>query len=118
MDQSETIQKITAHYFGLTVDMLKAKSRKRELVIARQTAQWFINHFTNLSLKSNGAMFGGRDHSTIIHALNTVQDLLETDVNYRIKFYDLQEILMKNDLVSFNIKVNGSDVDKEFQHLL
>jgi chromosomal replication initiator protein len=118
MDNSETIQSITAHYYGFTVDMLKSKSRKRELVIARQIAQWFINHFTNLSLKSNGAMFGGRDHSTVIHSLAAVQDLLDTDPHYSNKFYDLQEILMANDLVSAKMKVSKDDIDKELSHLI
>ncbi|MEX0884396.1 MAG: helix-turn-helix domain-containing protein, partial [Cyclobacteriaceae bacterium] len=55
------------------------KTRKKEIVIARQVAMYFSKEFTNHSLKSIGYHFGGRDHSTVIHAVQSVNDLMETD---------------------------------------
>jgi len=58
---------------------LKSKSRKRETVFPRQVAMYLMKEFTNLPLKSIGYHFGGRDHSTVIHAVQTISDMLETD---------------------------------------
>jgi chromosomal replication initiator protein len=58
---------------------LKSKSRLRSNVIPRQVAMYLAKELTNLSLKSIGYHFGGRDHSTVIHAIQTVNDLMDTD---------------------------------------
>jgi len=58
---------------------LKGKSRKKELVYPRQVAMYFAKELTNLSLKSIGYHFGGRDHSTVIHAVQTISDLMDAD---------------------------------------
>ncbi|MDH5474687.1 MAG: chromosomal replication initiator protein DnaA [Cyclobacteriaceae bacterium] len=85
------IQKTIAEYFHLKVDELKDKTRKKEIVIARQTAMYFCKEYTNHSLKSIGYHFGGRDHSTVIHAVQTVNDMMDTDINYK----DSVEVLRK-----------------------
>ncbi|MEL6413198.1 MAG: helix-turn-helix domain-containing protein, partial [Bacteroidota bacterium] len=66
------------------------KSRKREVVLARQTAMYLSKKYTNHSLKSIGDYFGGRDHSTVIHALQTINDLLDTNPPFRRSLEDLQ----------------------------
>ncbi|WP_194776528.1 chromosomal replication initiator protein DnaA [Pararhodonellum marinum] len=77
------IQKTVSDYYGIKLEDLKAKTRKKEIVTARQVAMYFAKEFTNHSLKSIGYHFGGRDHSTVIHAVQTVNDLMETDTNFR-----------------------------------
>lgn len=77
------IQKTVSEYYGINLDDLKAKTRKKEIVTARQVAMYFCKEFTNHSLKSIGYHFGGRDHSTVIHAVHTVNDLMETDTSFR-----------------------------------
>jgi chromosomal replication initiator protein len=72
----DTVQEAVADYFGLTVGDLKAKSRKRELVYARQVAMYVAKEKTTLSLKSIGYHFGDRDHTTVIHAIHAVSDML------------------------------------------
>lgn len=79
----EFIQKSCADYYGIKVENLKAKTRKKEIVIARQVAMYFSKEFTNHSLKSIGYHFGGRDHSTVIHAVQAVNDLMETEPSFR-----------------------------------
>ena len=85
------IQKTCSDYFGIKLDDLKAKTRKKEIVNARQVAMYFCKEFTNHSLKSIGYHFGGRDHSTVIHAVQTVNDLMETDNSFKNAVNDLRK---------------------------
>ncbi|TFV93047.1 chromosomal replication initiator protein DnaA [Algoriphagus kandeliae] len=85
------IQKTVAEYFSIELDDLKAKTRKKEIVIARQVAMYFSKEFTNHSLKSIGYHFGGRDHSTVIHALTTVNDMMDTDTNFKNSVNELKK---------------------------
>jgi len=66
-------------YLDIPEDLVRAKTRKREVVRARQIAMYFSKKLTQHSLKTIGLHFGGRDHSTVIHANNTVEDQIETD---------------------------------------
>ena len=63
--------------------MLRAKTRKQEIVNARQIAMYVAKELTNCSLKTIGLHFGGRDHSTVIHAYQTVEDQMKTDTKFR-----------------------------------
>lgn len=85
------IQKSISDYYGIHVDELKAKTRKKEIVIARQMAMYFSKEFTNHSLKSIGFHFGGRDHSTVIHAVQAVNDMIETDSGIRNTVNELKK---------------------------
>lgn len=87
------IQKTVAEYFNLKAEDLKAKTRKKEIVIARQVAMYFSKEYTNHSLKSIGYHFGGRDHSTVIHAVQTVNDMLDIDARIRQSVSDLKNKL-------------------------
>ena len=85
------IQKTVSEYYGIPLDDLKAKTRKKEIVTARQVAMYFCKEFTNHSLKSIGYHFGGRDHSTVIHAVQTVNDIMETDTSFRNSVLELKK---------------------------
>ncbi|WP_339699874.1 chromosomal replication initiator protein DnaA [Algoriphagus aquimarinus] len=85
------IQKSVSEYYGIALDDLKAKTRKKEIVTARQVAMYFCKEFTNHSLKSIGYHFGGRDHSTVIHAVQTVNDIMETDSSFRNVVLELKK---------------------------
>ena len=87
------IQKTVSDYFHVSQDDLKAKTRKKEIVIARQVAMYFSKDYTNHSLKSIGYHFGGRDHSTVIHALQSVNDMLDTDSKFRFSVDELKKKL-------------------------
>lgn len=87
----EFIQKSVSEYYGIDVLDLKAKTRKKEIVIARQVSMYFCKEFTNHSLKSIGYHFGGRDHSTVIHAITTVNDMMETDSSFRNAVNELKK---------------------------
>jgi chromosomal replication initiator protein len=67
----------TASYFGLTLDDLCSTSRTRQLVTARQIAMYLTRELTDLSLPKIGQAFGGRDHTTVIHANNKITALMQ-----------------------------------------
>ncbi|MCX6186975.1 MAG: chromosomal replication initiator protein DnaA [Bacteroidetes bacterium] len=85
----EFIQKLVCDYFQIPVEHVKSKTRKREIVQARQISMFYAKDLTKSSLKTIGMHFGGRDHSTVIHACQTVNDLIETDKKFRA---DIEEI--------------------------
>jgi chromosomal replication initiator protein len=91
------IQKTVADYFHLSVADLQSKTRKKEIVIARQVAMYFCKEYTEHSLKSIGYYFGGRDHSTVIHAVQAVSDMMEVDARFRASVEELKKkIKMKS----------------------
>ncbi|MEM0963452.1 MAG: chromosomal replication initiator protein DnaA, partial [Bacteroidota bacterium] len=74
----ESIQSIVCEYLSIPEDLVRARTRKREVVQARQVAMYFSKEITNHSLKTIGLHFGGRDHSTVIHAVRSVEDQVDT----------------------------------------
>ncbi len=87
------IQKTVADYFKVSLDSLKAKVKKREFVIPRQVAMYFCKRYTQLTLALIGENFGGRDHSTVIHALESVEDMMKADANFKNSVEELNKKL-------------------------
>lgn len=87
------IQKVVCDYFDLPIEMLKSKTRKREVVQARQISMYFSKKMTKSSLASIGAHCGGKDHATVLHACRTVLNLSETDKQFRAYLEDLEKKL-------------------------
>lgn len=83
----EFIQKVISNYFELDVATLQSKTRKRHVVQARQLAMYFAKRMTKASLASIGSQIGRRDHATVLHACKTVDNLVETDKQFR-KYLD------------------------------
>jgi len=77
------IQKTVSEYFKIPVSMLSDKTRKKEIVIARQLAMYFAKEYTSHSLKTIGYYFGGRDHSTVIHAVQSISDMYDTNQSFK-----------------------------------
>jgi chromosomal replication initiator protein len=72
----EAIQTRVASAFGIPEDMMRARKKTAEIALPRQVAMYLSRSLTNKSLKAIGGYFGGRDHSTVIHAVKTIEDLL------------------------------------------
>jgi len=87
------IQKLVCEYFEVPIEMVKSQTRKREIVQARQISMYLAKSHTKTSLKSIGAFFGGRDHSTVIYACQTVEDLIDTDKKFKGYVADIQKKL-------------------------
>ena len=85
------IQKVVSDYFSLPLELLKSKTRKREVVQARQIAMFFAKNMTKSSLASIGLQCGGKDHATVLHACRTVNNLLETDKKFRVYIDEIEK---------------------------
>ena len=87
----DAIQKMVCEYFDVSYDKLLQKTRKREIVQARQITMFLSKAFTKNSLKTIGEHFGGRDHTTVIHSCQTVKDLMDTDNLFKESVLELQQ---------------------------
>ncbi|RPH32803.1 MAG: chromosomal replication initiator protein DnaA [Bacteroidales bacterium] len=87
------IQKIVCEYFGLPSDVLQTKTRKREIVQARQIAMFFSKSMTKSSLSTIGSIIGGKDHATVLHACKTVNNLKDTDKRFKSQIEDIERRL-------------------------
>lgn len=87
------IQKVVCDYFDMPVEMLKSKTRKREIVQARQLSMYFSKQLTKSSLASIGQQCGNKDHATVLHACRTVNNLKETDKRFKTYVDDLKKRL-------------------------
>ncbi len=75
----ETITNIVCEVLNIAENKIRDKTRKKEIVLARQIAMYLSKELTKSSLKTIGLHFGGRDHSTVIHACTTVEDSMSKD---------------------------------------
>ena len=87
----ENIQKLVCEYFGITYDQVMVKTRRREIVQARQITMFLAKKFTKSSLKNIGDHFGGYDHTTVIHSCQTVENLMDSDGNYKSQVQELTQ---------------------------
>ena len=77
------IQRKVADYYDLSETALKGKRRKKSISLSRHVAMFLSRELTDLPLKEIGRFFGGKDHSTVIHAIKKVEKLLSEDVNFQ-----------------------------------
>ena len=87
------IQKVVCSFFNIGMEQMQSKTRKREIVQARQVAMYFAKSFTKSSLATIGSQIGGKDHATVLHACKTVNNLIETDKRFRIQIDELDKKL-------------------------
>lgn len=85
------IQKVVCDYFDLPIELMKSKTRKREVVQARQIAMYFAKSLTKSSLATIGMHCGGKDHATVLHACRTVNNLIETDKRFKSYIDELEK---------------------------
>jgi chromosomal replication initiator protein len=85
------IQKIVSDYFQLPIEQIKSKTRRREVVQARQITMYFAKNHTKTSLANIGLQCGGKDHATVLHACRTVGNLIETDRRFKGYIDELQK---------------------------
>jgi len=87
------IQKVVSDYFQLDIETLQSKTRKRHIVQARQLAMFFAKKYTKSSLQNIGTQIGDRDHATVLHACKTVDNLVETDKQFKKYVEDINKKL-------------------------
>ena len=89
----DNIQKTVSEYYGVRVSDLKGKRRNRQIARPRQVAMALAKELTSMSLPDIGDSFGGRDHTTVIHACKKVDELSRTDSKIEEDYSNLQKIL-------------------------
>jgi len=89
----ENIQKTVAEYYKIKVSNLLSKSRSRAVTRPRQVAMALAKELTSHSLPEIGEAFGGRDHTTVLHACRLIAELRETQNNIKEDFQNLMRIL-------------------------
>jgi len=87
------IQKVVCNYFDVPVSSMQSKTRKREIVQARQVAMYFSKNLTKSSLASIGSQIGNKDHATVLHACKTVNNLVETDKQFKNQIDEIEKKL-------------------------
>ncbi len=87
------IQKVVCNYFNVGIELLQSKTRKREIVQARQVAMYFSKSLTKASLANIGSHIGGKDHATVLHACKTVNNLMETDKRFKFQVDEIEKKL-------------------------
>lgn len=91
----ENIIQIVQNIFGIDNKTFNSKTRKREVVFARQAAMHLCKKHTSQSVSRIGMYVGGRDHATVLHALKSVDDLLATDSNFKEKYQEAEALLQE-----------------------
>lgn len=89
----EQIQSAVCEHFNLPISLLTGKTRKQEIVQARQIAMALIRELTSTSLKTIGNHFGGRDHTTVMHAITMVDSLKDRDDPTRRALFAIRQKL-------------------------
>ena len=81
----KAIMDAVARFFGVPEAVLTSKRRTQDVATARQVAMYLARTLTSQSLKTIGAEFGGRDHSTVIHAVNVIRDGIKRDAELKLR---------------------------------
>lgn len=92
-----TIQDVVSSYFNLTIDDLKSQKRNRNIAFPRQIAMYLSRKLTDMSLPKIGEEFGGRDHTTVIHAYEKISDIVNgNDESMQSTIDDITKKLTRN----------------------
>ena len=91
--QISKIQEVVANYFQTTVADIKGKKRVRQIVIPRQIAMYLSRELTDASLPKIGQEFGGKDHTTVMHACDKIARQIKTDTEIKSAVSDLRQML-------------------------
>jgi chromosomal replication initiator protein len=92
----ESIQKAVCDFYNIRPNELRSKKRTRNVALPRQVAMYLCRRYTEASFPVIGDRFGGRDHSTVIHAAQVVERRLQEDASFRASVERLERLLDRN----------------------
>ncbi|HED09134.1 MAG TPA: chromosomal replication initiator protein DnaA [Caldithrix abyssi] len=92
----DTIVQYCSKVFEVSADQIRAKTRKKNIVEARKVAMYLSKELTKHSLVTIGLHFGGRDHSTVIHAIESVNERMRTEPTFRSKIESMKKHMEYN----------------------
>ncbi len=93
----ETIKKVVAHYYNIKINDLNSKKRTRVITYPRQIAMYLCRELTDMSLPKIGEVFGGRDHTTVMHACDKIINDLKENENLAEQINQLTEQIKQNE---------------------
>ena len=92
---SELIMQTVSDYYGLSMEDMTGPTRKREITVPRQIAMYLTREMTGMSLPQIGNVFGGRDHTTVLHSCKTVEANMTANTDIKAVVEDIKT-LVKN----------------------
>ena len=92
----EYIQETISNYFDLTIDIIKSQRRTQNIAFPRQIAMYLCRKLTDSSLPKIGEKFGGRDHTTVIHAYEKILNKIESDPEFNNLIIELSNKITNN----------------------
>ena len=92
-DSIESIQKAVADYYNITIEDLKGKRKSANIAYPRMIGMYLSKTLTDENFNRIGLEFGGRDHSTVIHACNRIEKDLKSNVNLSMQLKEIQNKL-------------------------
>ena len=90
---AELIMQTVCDYYGLTLDDMTGPTRKREITVPRQIAMYLTREMTGMSLPQIGNVFGGRDHTTVLHSCKTVEGNIQANTDIRAVVEDIKTLV-------------------------
>jgi len=93
-DITQIIDRTVSEVMEIPVEMLRKRTNQRNIVYPRHLAMFFYQRKTRMSYSEIGENFGGFDHSTVIHAIKNVNNLRETDPEFRQKFEKIKNKIL------------------------
>jgi chromosomal replication initiator protein len=89
----EVVQQAVANHYHIELESMTSQGRSRKVTLPRQIAMYLARELTNLSLPDIGRNFGGRDHSTVLHACRKVEKIQNTDLGIKKSLMQLREVI-------------------------
>ncbi len=90
------IMKCLGNHYPYKLEQLRSKDRSRDIANVRQIAMFLVKKMTDKSLRDIGIFFGGRDHSTVMHALSKVQEQYDADNNFKAHLQQLEDAILRD----------------------
>jgi chromosomal replication initiator protein len=91
----EGVMEVVADHYSIKVTDMKSKRRTRNITFPRQVAMYLIRHMTDRSLPEIGEAFGGRDHTTVIHAVEKIEKELKLDPSLQNTITELENLIQR-----------------------
>jgi chromosomal replication initiation ATPase DnaA len=117
-EEIDIVMEEVCKYYRLTPDKLTGKSRERDIVLPRMVAMYISREEQLGTLKAIGRHFGGRDHSTVVHAKTTVETFLKSDSEFKTLVEEIGRMckykILKFENVSFEFQ-NPKEVNKNLE---
>ncbi|WP_085536744.1 chromosomal replication initiator protein DnaA [Massilibacteroides vaginae] len=89
----QMIQEVVCNYYNLELTAIQTRSRKREIVQARQVTMFLAKKYTDCSFSHIGKIVGKKDHATVLHACKTIKDQIETNKSFRSSVEEIENLL-------------------------